>query len=503
MTTHNEQPVRTQTPAGLFLRATIHALGAALLLAASGSFALDSTSTGADGAFAPSVNTRLALSEDGIFNFTTVDIPAGVLVTFEKNTTNTPVTILASGDVNIAGTISVSGGYGTDAGAAGDGNLGDDGIPGKGGPGGYDGGIGGPPEGDHLGGSGLGPGGGGYGYLNGTTRGHGGGGSFGSRASVGSGGSKSRSGSPGSTYGSSLLLPFIGGSGGGGGMGGDSFAGSGGGGGGGALLIASSGTLSVTGAIHANGGGAGKSAGGNCGAAGGGGSGGAIRLLASKISGNGEITATGGARRPSFSCTTHGYYVATDNSNQQSGGDGRIRLEAQTLTRTAATSPAMSAGLPGDLFVAGLPTLRIASVAGAAAPEHPSGVADIELPADVPNPVTVELEARGIPLGNIVEIKLTPTRGPSVSSVSNALDGTVELSAATALIDLPQGPSTLMATVTYTLVAAIKEDLEQLAGEPVESIRVEASTSGQTRYVLITECGRELRISAAQLASAG
>jgi hypothetical protein len=51
------------------------------------------------GSPAPTENTILQLPSDGVFNFTTVDIPAGVTVTFSKNTTNTPVYILATGDV--------------------------------------------------------------------------------------------------------------------------------------------------------------------------------------------------------------------------------------------------------------------------------------------------------------------------------------------------------------------------------------------------------------------
>jgi len=50
------------------------------------------------------------LPESGVFNFTTVNIPAGVTITFRRNSRNTPVTILASGNVTIAGTIDVSGG---------------------------------------------------------------------------------------------------------------------------------------------------------------------------------------------------------------------------------------------------------------------------------------------------------------------------------------------------------------------------------------------------------
>jgi len=72
-------------------------------------YGFDSGSTGADGAFNPTTNTVLQLPPDGVFNFTTVNIPAGVAVTFKKNANNTPVYILATGDVTIAGTISVNG----------------------------------------------------------------------------------------------------------------------------------------------------------------------------------------------------------------------------------------------------------------------------------------------------------------------------------------------------------------------------------------------------------
>ena len=101
-----------------------------------------SGSTGADGAFSPTVNTVVTLPPDGIFNYTTVNIPVGVTVTFRKNVTNTPLVMLATGNVTVAGTLQLSGTNSTNVGAAGDGNLGDDGQPGVGGPGGYDGGIG-------------------------------------------------------------------------------------------------------------------------------------------------------------------------------------------------------------------------------------------------------------------------------------------------------------------------------------------------------------------------
>ena len=62
----------------------------------------NSGSTGADGPFSPTATTTLTLPPSGVFNFTTVNIPSSVTVRFTKNAANTPVTILASGDVTIA-----------------------------------------------------------------------------------------------------------------------------------------------------------------------------------------------------------------------------------------------------------------------------------------------------------------------------------------------------------------------------------------------------------------
>src|SRR5581483_11153889 len=69
----------------------------------------NSGSTGALGALNPSSNTTVVLPPDGVLNYTTVMIPAGVTVTFQPNSSNTPVTLLAQGDVTISGSINVSG----------------------------------------------------------------------------------------------------------------------------------------------------------------------------------------------------------------------------------------------------------------------------------------------------------------------------------------------------------------------------------------------------------
>src|ERR1044072_9416201 len=62
-----------------------------------------SGSTGADGAFNPVTSNTLQIPASGVFNFTTVNIPQGVEIRFTKNAKNTPVTILATGNVVIGG----------------------------------------------------------------------------------------------------------------------------------------------------------------------------------------------------------------------------------------------------------------------------------------------------------------------------------------------------------------------------------------------------------------
>jgi hypothetical protein len=481
------------------------ALLASLCFAPGLSLAFNSGSTGADGAFNPSVNTVLQLPESGVFNFTTVNIPSGVTVTFKKNTTNTPVVMLASGDVTVAGMLNLVGIDSPPVGAAGDGNIGDDGVQGIGGPGGYDGGRGGQTTGDRLGGAGLGPGGGtggnvsnsglSYRVLGGAGGGFGGAGACNRACQTWGNNTYGILSSGGAAYGSNLLLPLIGGSGGGGGGGGTAFSGSGGGGGGGAILIASSGTVAVTGTIYAYGGTSGAAAGAGAGGTGGAGSGGAIRIVATTIAGNGAINADG---RGVGSNANDSY------ANGGSGAVGRVRLEAETITRTAGTTPAYTTGAPGQLFIAGAPTLTISSVAGVAAPATPTGNADITLPANTPNPVTVVLKTTGVPVGNTVQLTVTPAIGAPVVVVSPALTGTTDNATVSISVNLPSGPSVLSATTTYTIVAALGDAMSTYAqGERVEKIALTTKLGGKTQATLITVSGKKFNAPAAALSIAG
>src|SRR6266568_7475696 len=102
-----------------------------------------SGSTGADGAYAPSCaptpcTVTKTLPPSGVYNYTTVTIPSGVTVRYTRNAANTPVTLLATGDVTIMGTISVNGDNGLNGS-----NVGGPFQGALGGPGGFNGGNGG------------------------------------------------------------------------------------------------------------------------------------------------------------------------------------------------------------------------------------------------------------------------------------------------------------------------------------------------------------------------
>lgn len=455
--------------------------------------AFDSGSTGADGVLSPTVNTEVVLPPSGVLNYTSINIPSGVTVTFKKNVTNTPVVLLVSGAATIAGTINVNGTSSTPTGAGGDGVVGDDGLAGVGGPGGYVGGRGGLP-GSTIAATSAGPGQGpGAGTIGGVlsnviTRPFGGGGAgYGVAGSPGfnNGGSGTNGGV---VYGSATLLPLLGGSGGAGGAGGPNYLGAGGGGGGGALLIAATGTLTVNGAIVANAGTSGVPSGAGCGAPGGGGSGGAIRLVSTTLAGNGTISAQGGAQVSAGCSNDSTGWVATGGA----GGAGRIRLEAEVITRTAASTPAHTFSAPGPIFISGLPTLAITSVAGVAVPGAPTGVADVSLPSTTTNPVAVTFQTTGVPVGNTVSLKVTPAFGTATSAVSTALAGSTASATAGVSVTLPTGASSLQASVTYTIVVAMGEALARYAGnERVEKIMLSATPGSASKAALITVSGKQ------------
>ena len=330
-----------------------------------------SGSTGADGALNVTENTVLQLPPDGIFHFTTVTVAEDTELSFRKNALNTPVYILATGEISILGVINVSGGNNDSA------------LPGEGGPGGFDGGQGGTtPPGD-----GLGPGAG----LGRSDAGPAGDAAFGKLAT------RNSTELDGSTYGNSLLVPLIGGSGGGG----NSHSGSreGGGGGGGAILIASDIAIrfhpSNVGESHilAEGGYGGVSSGGT-GTQAGRGSGGGIRLIAPEISGRPNLNAEGGLN---------------------TGGDGRLRIDSldRSGLNIASFHGKLSAGKEMYVFPSVVPQLHIIEAAGTTITEGAQSTVRISLPASAPSSQNVKLRARDFSGLVTVEIVVTPESGAS------------------------------------------------------------------------------------------
>jgi hypothetical protein len=103
----------------------------------------------------PSVVIDMNTRPDGIWHYTTIDIPAGTTVSFKSNAANTPVIWLATGPVYISGEINLDGAPGA--------ATVDPGNEAPGGPGGGAGGLGGrrfDVSGSYAGTAGQGPGGG-------------------------------------------------------------------------------------------------------------------------------------------------------------------------------------------------------------------------------------------------------------------------------------------------------------------------------------------------------
>lgn len=447
----------------------------------------DSGSTGADGPFNPpsqvpagtqvrgdctrypGCNVIVPLPPNGIFNFTTVNIPNNnITVSFRPNQFNTPVTILAQGDVTIAGTLSVNGSPGFRGSEGGAGGLG--------GPGGFRGGDGGRFDANLFGGAGLGPGGGAPGTRLAGCSSQGpeapGEGSFGT---VGRGNSRP-------TYGLPSLLPLVGGSGGAGGncpsdrcTAGSRPAG-GGGGGGGAILLASSTTINITSDGHITAaGGYGAYGDGAC--SGASGSAGAIRLVANAITINGYVEANIG------------------------GGYGRIRLESGAPVSTSRVQfyPSIFIFMPfapPSVGLPSLPSLQITTLDGVTVPYPPHGqfgTPDVILTRTGQKPVG--LAASGIPLGTTVEVTAKRDIGsPSVVTVtSTPLSGTVESSTATATVELPTlGSYYLEARATFSVPAGGAQESMKIDGEKVKKMRIETAEGAGSRVVYILESGKEV-----------
>ncbi len=326
----------------------------------------------------------IVLPPDGIVNATTINVAEGASMGFVKNEFNTPVFLLATGDVTIAGTINVNGGGGNAS------------VGGSGGPGGFDGGT--PGSAGVSPGDGHGPGGGGAGNP-GTSSDDAGSGSYAGQSNNGF------SAQEGATYGSPLLIPMIGGSGGGGITG---TPGSGGGGGGGAVLIASNTQIEITGSgiIDANGGN-------QISGTHNGGSGGAVRLVAPKVFGSGAINCQS---RRSDGLRSGSTYA----------GQGRIRIDSIDRSGLGISySPAgfTSVGSNMVVFPTPVPRLDITQVAGTDVALGTASGVSILLPFNDSPDKTVTVRAEDFNKVVNFVVALQPVNGSRIlvpASVDNA-----------------------------------------------------------------------------------
>ncbi|MBI3868427.1 MAG: hypothetical protein HY299_07830 [Verrucomicrobia bacterium] len=341
----------------------------------------------------------LGARSDGAWNFTTVDVANGAHVVFRKSRSNRPVRWLASGKVTIDGIVDVSGEDGTVGGFAV--------PPPAGGPGGFDGGLGGLPYfpgGSYAGAPGQGQGGGRPGM---------------------NGGEAGEPGTYASTYGNPFIVPLVGGSGGGGRGSAVGTYGNNGGGGGGAILIASSRDIVISGTIVANGGKPSELSGA--------GSGGAIRLRADRI-------------------------ILTNSAVLQAASDGRIRLESYERRLLGTISPNSISNLVVSSPVAE-PTvniddnaLQIIAVAGNNVVQPPGGnILAPDVTFSQPGDITVTVQAQNIPDGTPVRLRVTMVGNeinkPGPGEPSVLLSG----GKATFSITVPPGRGTLQAFAEFAL----------------------------------------------------
>lgn len=234
-------------------------------------------------------------------------------------------------------------------------------------------------------------------------------------------------GLPGTFTGNQFLIPLIGGSGGSGAAtrAANNCFGGGGGAGGGAILIASSASITVTspGTIRAAGGAGGTTFDPSFGSrTGGDGSGGAIRLMSQLIQGNGNINA---------------------------GTTGRVRLEAYQESFAGSTSPTPTAILASPTVLAPVlpsgppPAIKVVSLGTALGvvpfPVNPGGSFSIpDATINQNTPVTINIQARNIPLSTILTLYVVSESGPDIGPISSTpLTGTLLNSTATATVTFP------------------------------------------------------------------
>lgn len=364
-------------------------------------------SDGSDGVFSPATNVEIDLGAAAtgpwnsagaghgvydpdkwavVFKYSSVNIPAGVKVTFKNHPTYAPVVWLVQGNVTITGELNLDGKPGTTDTVL---RL----TPTEPGPGGHRGGARSPAGNGH----GLGPG-------------------ASAPSSNGFGNTASYLGA----YGNPQIIPLIGGS-------GSAVKGSAesGCGGGGAIAIFSSGTVNIEGLASAIGGtvpATSASAG----------SGGAIRIVAVAVTGAGTVQ-----------CVNNGL----NNSGRIRIETQALQPSLRTFPETIGVPPANP---PVIWPAANAPVARVVSVDAVSAPSDPRAplVAGADVAIQNSNQVAVLIETQNFPIEGVVQLNITPKFGNRTTATATRLSGDINQATWRVQTTLPQGFVTLQARAT-------------------------------------------------------
>lgn len=363
-------------------------------------------SDGSDGAFNPATNVEIDLglattalwnapgSGNGVydaekwavvFKYSSVNIPAGVKVTFKNHPTYAPVVWLVQGNVTIAGELNLDGKPGTTNSVA---AL----TPAEPGPGGYRGATKGPAGYGH----GHGPGGAPVdGYING---------SIGRYAAL---------------YGNPQIIPLIGGSGSGARTNYGNVSGSGGGG---AIAIFASSVVNLSGVASAIGGSSDSAIG----------SGGAIRLVASSVIGAGEIR-----------CVNTGIANTGRVRIETQSLDPALRTFPETIGVPPANPPVIwpAANAPVAKVIS------VDAVNAPLDPRAPL-VAGADVAIQDSNQVDILIETQNFPIEGVVQLNITPKFGNRTTLNATRQSGDITSAIWRVQTILPQGFVTLQARAT-------------------------------------------------------
>ena len=166
---------------------------------------------------------------------------------------------------------------------------------------------------------------------------------------------------------------------------------------------------------------------------------------------------------------------------------------------SGSSDPLYTFSTPRPIFFANIPTIRISSVGGIAVSANPSGHRDVILPGITSNPVNVEFETVGVPLGTLIELKVAPDFQDAQTLTSSAVTGSTTLGSANVDVDFENGNSVLTAQATFTINASNSgsstssfetPDYSRYAqGQPVEKIMVSLDEQGRSVTTFITFSG--------------